>query len=195
MARFMEIAKGTRSRHIVALDIASGESVSVAVRVLLDTELEEIDACARAYAKAQGVEDPRPGAAAYDLVADRYTILLGCLDPESPEDNPVPFFSDVEEIREGLDREQTRNLAAAQRAWQERCSPSGASAGDPYVAKVTEEAAGDRPCPFLAYAARMSSDLQSYYGRPVCELTKAQIALFMGLRAEYARIHEEQVRR
>jgi hypothetical protein len=148
MGRFRDIARGARARRTVEFPIATGEPVKVAVGVLLDGADEEIDRLSREHAKKLGVEDPKPGNSIYDRAADRFTLLLSCTDPESPDEAPVPFFASEEEIREGLDRDRIAYLVTAQAVWQDQCSPRQLKlTTDEFISKVVEVATSpdDRP--------------------------------------------------
>ncbi len=150
MGRFQQIAKGTRARHVVELPLANGETIRVAVRALLDDEDEEIDRLAREHAKRLGVEDPKPGNSLYDRAFARFTLLLSCSDPESPDEVPAPFFANEEEIRLGLDRDRITYLFEAQQVWQDRCAPQQLQlSGDEFIAKVVEVATSEDERPFL----------------------------------------------
>lgn len=162
MGRFHQIAKGTRARHPVPLPLPTGETATVAVRALLDAEDDEIDVAAREYAKARGVEDPKPGNTVYERGHALHTLLLACSDPDSPDENPAPFFSSIEEIRQGLDRDRIAYLLTAQQVWQDKCAPQQLQlSGDEFIAKVVEVATSEDERPFL----RMRPGLQWIFMR------------------------------
>lgn len=162
MGRFQQIAKGTRARHTVEVPLPNGETMRVAVRALLDAEDDEIDVAAREYAKARDVDDPKPGNTVYDRGHALHTLLRSCSDPDSPDESPVPFFANVEEIRAGLDRDRIQYLITAQQVWQDKCAPQQLQlSGDEFVAKVVEVATSEDERPFL----RMRPGLQWIFMR------------------------------
>lgn len=157
MANFASIAKGIRARHIVDLPLADGVVTKVSVRALTDAEDDEIETEALAYAKTRKVEDPKAGDPIYDRGVAVHTLLLACSDPDSPDASPVPFFSDVEEIQHGLDRDRIAWLLSAQQIWQDKCSPRQLNLSpDEFVERITEVAVSKDEGPFL----RMRPGLQ-----------------------------------
>lgn len=143
MGTWSQLRKGTRARRRVQLPIgtgplrlekqgeeirvqASGEDVvQIDLRPLTSGEQRDILVRARADAKAGGVDDPRPGIPLYDLAEMEHTLLLCCVDPDSPEEAPRPLFSSIEEIRTDtlLGSDRVLYLYELFLLWQDQCSP------------------------------------------------------------------------
>ena len=124
MSRFSKLVKGTRARKPFALALPNAaEDVSIALVSLSGADEVEVFAQARAFAKSKGIDDPKQGDPIYERAIWASTLLLACIDPESPESSPVPFFDSVEEILGGLDRDRIALLFEAQQAWQDETSP------------------------------------------------------------------------
>jgi hypothetical protein len=103
---------------------APAEQVPLVALVVLTGEEEAIAlAGAREFAVKRGVVDPKPDDPIYDLGLIVHTLLLGCVDPESPVDAPVPFFTSAEQILKNLNREQTVHLHAQHEFFQDETSP------------------------------------------------------------------------
>ena len=136
MATFSQIAKGRLARKGVELPLAGttldsstgawvGESARVDVRVLTGTEQLAALERARAKSLAAGVADPGDGEPIYDLALVVETILLACVDPDSPDDAPRPYFASADEILKSplLTRDHLAFLFESAIAWQDECSP------------------------------------------------------------------------
>ncbi len=153
MARFSDIQKGKRARRVVAFPMPntrcpllaplpeleaaraateSGGAASVApddephlvaLVVLTDEEDGHVDELARAAAIKAGVADPKPNEPIYDRAVMVHTLLLGCVDPDSPDNAPVPFFSSVDQIRKNMSSEQIVHLFVQHEHWQDEVSP------------------------------------------------------------------------
>jgi hypothetical protein len=95
----------------------------VALVVLTGDEDDEVLAQARAHAITRGLSDPKPGDPIFDLSVMVHTLRIGCVDPDSPVDSPVPFFASAEQIRKNLSRDQIVHLHAQHEHWQDECSP------------------------------------------------------------------------
>jgi hypothetical protein len=150
MARFKDLTKQRPPRHVFDLAMPDGSVVPVAVRTLLNTDDDAIDTAAVEYARSRKAESAREGDPIYDRGRTLYTLLLACSDPDSPDEEPVPFFSSVDEIRTGLDRDRLAYLLAAQQWWQDQHSGRARSL-KPYEAlqKAAEIATSSDPRPFL----------------------------------------------
>lgn len=100
--------------------------IRVGLRPLTSGEIHETLARARADAIAHGVTHPQEGNPTYDLAEMEWTLLLCCVDPDSPEGSaPAPFFASIEEIRTAPDlgRERVTFLFARWKLWQLEMSP------------------------------------------------------------------------
>jgi len=146
MARFSQIVRGVRARRRVLLPLGdapafqpdldaaglpvavpSPGSVSVDLRPLTSGEQADVLARATADAKSRGVMDPRDGNPIYDLAEMEHTLALCCLDPDSPDDAPRPFFDGgVEQIRSSPDlgRDRIVYLFEQHQLYQDECAPS-----------------------------------------------------------------------
>jgi hypothetical protein len=145
MSRWQQIRQGTRARHKVVLPLggaplpridvspegailagpAEGRSVEIALRPLASGEQAEILRLARADAVAGGIESPRNGDPLYDLAEMEHTLLLCCVDPDSPQDAPRPFFASIGEIRSSPDlgHDRIAYLFEQFQQFQDECSP------------------------------------------------------------------------
>lgn len=128
--KFSQIIRGTRARKTVTIegiDTPEGAPIPIDVRPLNGLEQAETLAKARAFAESRGVKEPRDGEPIYDLGKQVYTLLLACLDHESPGDAPRPFFASADEILEGLDRDRRSYLYELQEMWEDECAPRPSS--------------------------------------------------------------------
>lgn len=144
MATWNQIRKGTRARRRALLplsngpiplrtgeagelhlDPASGDVVQLDLRPLTSGEQAEVLARARADALARGVQDPRPGNPIYDLAEMEHTLLLCCIDPDSPSEAPRALFASIEEIRSdpALGSDRVVYLFELFQQYQDECSP------------------------------------------------------------------------
>ena len=151
MSKFSQIANGAAGIDSVEIPMIGVEKpVKIGLRVLLSDADDDILKNARAFAIAQGVEDPKDGNPIYDLARARETIALACVDLDSPAQGER-FFENAAEVRTGLDRDRIAYLYERQQRWQDACSPSRKKMGDSeFVAKIIEiaEAGDDDPRPF-----------------------------------------------
>ena len=154
MTRFDDILKGKRARRTVPFpeplyapsrpDGAPPEAQVVVDLVVLSAE-EESRALADAvkFAKGLGIEDPKPDTPLYDLGLMIHTILIGCVDHDSPMDAPAPFFKSAEQVRQGLDRERIAYLYTLQQVWQEDVSPTRKRFDDNRLLELVIDAADE----------------------------------------------------
>lgn len=130
MSKFADIAKGRKARKTVPFPgiIAPAEDAPEVVLdlvVLSGSELADVLANARAFAKGKGVDAPKPAEPEYDLGLMVYTLLVACKDHSSPAEAPTPFFASAAEILDNLDRERIAYLCTLQEIWQQELSPVG----------------------------------------------------------------------
>jgi len=145
MARFSDIAKGRRARKAVVLMLGD-RAVDVDVRVLGADEDIDIAADSVKFAKSKGIESPAPGDEVYDRAERALTLLRACVDHESPEEAPVPFFASLDEILTSPDlaRDHIAYLVEEQVRWQEECSPRRRTLSTAeYIVAVAKSAEGD----------------------------------------------------
>ena len=142
MAKASTVLKGTRARLPVRCSLQgpmplpsfdeqgslvfkpSDDTFVVDLRVLNPLEAGEVFSSAIAYAKNGGVENPGSGNDLYEFGIKQFTLLYACVDHDSPEDRPEPFFDGgIDQIRERFDSERIAFLFELQQEFQERCSP------------------------------------------------------------------------
>jgi len=125
--KFSQISKGTRAEQQVTLPPPDGTEAPIPslVRALNGTEEGAALEHARAYAKARGVAEPRPGEPLYDLALMVETVAVAYLDPESPAAAREPLFDGgPDQLRQHYGREAITYLYEIQQAWQDEVSPS-----------------------------------------------------------------------
>lgn len=137
MPNFGQIMKGTRARKRVDLPLAGakynldsekydGRSVPVDLRSLTPGEHARVLEQARAYAIEHGVEDPNDGEALYEQGRILHTLAIACIDIDSSETDPKPFFDGgVAQIekQEELSADHLAYLFEAQQLWEDEVSP------------------------------------------------------------------------
>jgi hypothetical protein len=126
MAKFRDIAKGSRARRPFAFTLPGGTEVACALVGIFGESEGKVLAGARQYAVDHGLPEPMNGDPLYEFGIWVHTLLHGIVDPNSPEDRPEPFFGSVAEIldeKDGLDRERIALLFEAQQAFQDELSP------------------------------------------------------------------------
>lgn len=162
MATFGQIAKGTRARKTVQLGLGGaridpetgawktdegGFVVNLDVRPLNPIETSTVVERARTFAISKGVADPRDGDEIYDDAKILHTLVIACLDSESPPNEPKPFFEggfDQIHGTEMLLPDHIGYLFEHQQLWQDECSPRflRQSPGQ-FMASVVAAAGGD----------------------------------------------------
>lgn len=123
--------------------LLDGTAWRVDVVPLIGEAEAEVLVGARAFAKARGVEAPKPGVELYELGLWVHTLLAACLDPDEPG-KAVRAFDSVEQILDrgtGLDRDRIAFLFEAQQRHQDACSfrKRGLSTAE-YIQAVVEHA-------------------------------------------------------
>ncbi len=99
---------------VVALD---GETkLDFAIRLLPSSDTRAAATQAREYAKKYGVSDPKPDDVLYLRGLWANTLLLACVDPDSPHESPVPYFDSAEQIERLLDDSR---VALIYQAWRD----------------------------------------------------------------------------
>jgi hypothetical protein len=140
MSTFSKLARGALARHRVPFTTLDGTEAECDVRPLVGSDEAIVLTEARKFALDRGVADPKDGNPIYEFGTWVHTIRLGCVDPESPPDAPLPFFDGgVSQILENLDPDRIAMLCEQQRCWQDACAPRPAGLGeDAFVAKVLQ---------------------------------------------------------
>ena len=169
MAKFQDIQKGTRARKPVVFPIESGplldtesplgaesdheapDTVTVDLRVLHGEEEAECLRRAHTSAVKAGVAEPKSGDPLYDFELMIQTLAIACIDHESSNNDPQPFFSSADEIRKHLDRERIAYLFGQYEVWQDECSPQAAKiSGDKLYEIILTAAKSEDPAdPFV----------------------------------------------
>jgi hypothetical protein len=146
MARFTDIEKGKRARlRAVECTTLAGVPFTLDLTILVGNEEEQAVGRAQRRAKEIGISD-----------SENDINFQFAYDPESPDDKPVPFFDNAQQIRDNLDRERVLYLAEMQRAYQERISPRTKSLSmEQYYAAVvkllTKEEGASEDHPFWGW--------------------------------------------
>jgi hypothetical protein len=100
-----------------------GVEVGCSVRHLMADQETAILVDARAFAKARGVEDPKPDDPLYLVGMMVSTVLRGYVDGDAPQGELEPFFDGgVDQVLRHLDQDRIAYLWAAQCAFQDACS-------------------------------------------------------------------------
>ena len=153
--KFSEVVKGTRAEREAELPgvlTQSGKPVVFLLRPLNDEEEVAVIAKAEAYARSQGAE-PREGSPLFDRTVMVETLLLGCLDVDSPKDSRAPFFESEKQISKALDRDAIALLYQMHQAFQSEVSPFARHlSAEQLYAVALEVAAKDTPDPFVRLA-------------------------------------------
>lgn len=109
MGTFAQIATGRRARKPAKLPLPharfdavrgewEGPTADLAIVAITEAEYAEILGKARKYAQEHGVTAPEPGDDLYERGIMVHTLAAACIDAESPENDPKPFFSSASEI-------------------------------------------------------------------------------------------------
>jgi hypothetical protein len=155
--KFSDVVRGTRARKRVSIDIG-GDPVEIDLRPLNVAEEAGVLERARAFAKASGVDAPREGDPIYDLALATEIIAIGCVDPESSETDPKPFFDvGASQIRASklLSREHVLYLAELQAIHQEACSPFRRTVPAEDLFERAKKIADGDPDPFVELPPQM----------------------------------------
>lgn len=150
MAKFSQIAKGTRALKPVEFSLLDGETkATCSLRPLLGQDDALILAEARAFAVSKGLTDPKNGDPIYELARAVNVCLVACCDSDDPT-GKTPFFASAAEILGNLDRERIFLLSEMQARHQDETSPHPSSmSGDEYIATMlaiaTAEAGAELP--------------------------------------------------
>lgn len=123
MARWSDVEKGTKAEKPTTFPYA-GKDVPTVLRTLSMGEEIEVIATAVKAAEKKGVKDPKPGNAIYDAFLKAHTVLLVCMDPESPEKSRAPFFDGGLDDVLGLGDEIVTMLFEQHEMHQQQTSPS-----------------------------------------------------------------------
>lgn len=146
MARWNDVAKGPKARHVVAFTDLAGNEVPGGVALVPLGPGEDLRVAARTVAfairesdlaaKEAGIDPksmpvPKPGDPVYERLLMYHTVLATALDPDSPEHRPEPFFESVQQMLETGDPDRIAVLFYQQREWQLKVSPAARDFDDP----------------------------------------------------------------
>lgn len=103
MATFSEVAGGVRTRRATKLPLPGaslnvetgdweGPTVPLDLRALNEAEYETVLEEARKFARKRGLESPESGDDLYERGKIVHTLAIACIDRDSPEEDPKPFF-------------------------------------------------------------------------------------------------------
>ena len=167
MSRFSQIAAGTRARKTVMLEIAD-EPRKIDLRVLGPFEWSEVLTAARAFAVSKGVVDPDEGDPLYELGLHVHTLLLACIDSDSPTDAPAPFFDSAEQMLNSsiIGRDHLAMLFAHHEVWEWECSPRAKELDKAEFARIIAAAGQGDVGPFC----RLRPGMQLVCMRSLAEL-------------------------
>lgn len=162
MPTFGQLAKGKRARKTIKfgfggarIDPGTGEwdagdggtVTTLDVRPINPIDHTLIVERARAFAISKGVVDPKDGDELYENARILHTLVIACVDKDSPEDAPRPFFEGgFEQLHESelLLPDHLGYLYEQQQLWQDTCSPrfTNQTPGQ-FMAGVMKAAGGD----------------------------------------------------
>lgn len=141
MATLAQLAKGTRARKTIKLGLGrarispetgewetdeGGTITELDIRPLNNIEVTNVTQLARDFAISKGIVDPKDGDELYDDAKVLHTLVVACLDKDSPEKEPRPFFEggfDELHTTEVLLPDHVGYLFEHQQLWQDECSP------------------------------------------------------------------------
>lgn len=136
MAKFSSIIQGPRVRKTVELPLPGatvdrdtgawvGPTIKLDVRALRGDEHDTVLAESRKYAVSKGLTDPKEGDDLFERGRIIHTLLLACVDVDSPINEPAPFFASANEIlsSEVLTPEVLAYLYEHQQLWQDEVNP------------------------------------------------------------------------
>ena len=168
--KFSNLQLGARAERVVELPghTHDGKPVTLIVRPLTGTE--ESDALRRGFEFAIQEGNPKPcaGDPLYDLGMMVHTLVLGCLDPDSPADDRQPFFDGgAPQVLKLLGREIIHFVYQRHELWQDECSPYARNlSATELLAKVQEVASSTDDAPF----SRMSPATRWLFTRTTARL-------------------------
>lgn len=97
MPTFGQLRQGTAAREPAQLRLVTGEDVRVDLRLLAPLETIGVLSAAAVRARASNTE-AEDGQPVYDLAVAAHTLALAAVDPESPEQDPRPFFDSADQM-------------------------------------------------------------------------------------------------
>lgn len=134
--------------------VAPDDTIKVDLRVLTGAEESLVLQRAREHAIAHGVTDPKPGDDLFEIGRAAWSVALGCLDHDSAEQDPKPFFEGgAKEVLDELDADKIGFLFARWELWQGECSLAATSmTSDQFYEQVVRVTVSDDSLPFSQMA-------------------------------------------
>jgi hypothetical protein len=159
--KFANVVKGKRAEdriEVPGFNDENGKPWVVLAVPITGIEYESACASARARAVEKGVPNPAIGDPIYDLALMAFVIAVGCVDPDSPENNRTPSFSSAVEILQDMHPETIVYIHERHELWQSECSPNvfTFTGGDEALnAAVSEVAGPDGRTTFMRWSPSM----------------------------------------
>lgn len=145
MPVFSKIARGIRARKRgIECTTVDGVPFRCDLRaVTAEEEAQVLEAATRRALAAGAKADEKD--LVFQFAYATELVAVACVDEDSPEDAPRPFFDGgVEQVRQHLDRDRVLLLSETQRAWQESVSPRKRKLStDEFFGHVISLAAGE----------------------------------------------------
>ena len=106
---------------------------------------------ARAFVISKKLPEADEGHSAFEYARAIFTLLVACVDPESREDAPEPFFDSAEQIlhNERLHRDNLLALFESQQMWQDEVSKQPLTWSDEEFDRLIGACEGDDAFPFV----------------------------------------------
>lgn len=169
--KFSSLLKGKRAERLIELP-GFESPVPLLLRPLTAQEEADVLRSAFEFAQQKGNDKPTAGDPLFDMWIMAHTLVIACLDVDSPEDARAPFFDGgVKQVLEELSRESIVHLYERQELWQDECSPYlRRMTSAEFIEKVVEVANAADDGPFIRLSpatrwhfTRFTADLlQSY---------------------------------
>jgi hypothetical protein len=164
--KFAKLVKGVTDVRTVFLVLAGvPEPVKLGQRPLTAMEETDVIERARAFAKSKGVDKPTDDDPLYVMAIWANTLLLACTSL-GDDDKGEPFFGDVNEILEGLDRDRISFLYESQQRIQEdhgcrkeRLTPDEMMAA---VHEIVTKDVGDPSLPFWNWGPSLRASFMHF---------------------------------
>lgn len=130
--------------------LAPDGHILVDLRVLTGTEESQVLEKAREHAIKGGIETPKDGDQLYELGKMVWTIALGIIDHDSPEDSPKPFFDGgAQQVLDEVDGDRIAFLYGRWESWQGQVSPQlGTLSGEEFFSQLVKVTVSDDDLPF-----------------------------------------------
>lgn len=126
--------------------------MTVDVRVLLPDEEADVLAAARAFCVSKGTPDAPEGDPLFELARVVHTLFRACIDHDSTEEKPEPFFASADQIlaSEALNRDNIFALYEQQQIWQDEVARQPMAFTEAEFEHFILSCEGDDPFPFVS---------------------------------------------